>query len=142
MREKISAPTNQKASLKTAIPGPKSQALRAREDKHIAPGLQRFALMAGMVVDHASGSTVTGHRWQYFSRHYRWHRGERSWATATQKSCERFKTRSRALRSAVLLPPRASSFSNASPSTALPTKCIACSFTRGGRSRRKRIAPG
>ncbi len=59
MREKISAPTNQKADLNTAVPGPKSQALRAREDQHMASGLQRFALMAGIVVDHASGSTVT-----------------------------------------------------------------------------------
>jgi 4-aminobutyrate aminotransferase / (S)-3-amino-2-methylpropionate transaminase / 5-aminovalerate transaminase len=59
MREKISAPTNQKAELRTEIPGPKSRALREREDRHMAPGLQRFALQAGIVVDHASGSTVT-----------------------------------------------------------------------------------
>ncbi len=33
--------------------------MRAREEQHLAPGLQRFALMAGIVVDHAEGSTVT-----------------------------------------------------------------------------------
>jgi len=46
-------------SIKTEIPGPKSKALRAREDEHLAPGLQRFALTSGIVVDHAKGSTVT-----------------------------------------------------------------------------------
>ncbi len=52
-------PTRQKASLKTAIPGPKSKALRVREEKHLAPGLQNLALMAGIVVDRAEGNTVT-----------------------------------------------------------------------------------
>lgn len=46
-------------TLRTPIPGPKSQALRKREDAFVAPGLQRFALMAGIVMDHAKGSTVT-----------------------------------------------------------------------------------
>lgn len=55
----ISQPKHQKVSLRTAIPGPKSQVLRAREEQHLAPGLQGFALMAGIVVDHAQGSTVT-----------------------------------------------------------------------------------
>lgn len=45
--------------LKTEIPGPKSRAIRAEEDSLIAPGLQGFALMAGIVVDHAEGSRVT-----------------------------------------------------------------------------------
>jgi 4-aminobutyrate aminotransferase-like enzyme len=54
-----SQPKNQKAVLKTEIPGPKSRALREREDALIAPGLQGFALMAGIVVDYARGSTVT-----------------------------------------------------------------------------------
>ena len=52
-------PHGQKASLKTAIPGPKSRALRAREDEHLAPGLQGFALMAGIAVADALGSAVT-----------------------------------------------------------------------------------
>src|SRR5215210_1041337 len=48
-----------KANIVTEIPGPKSRELRTREEKHLAPGLQRFALMAGIVTDHAKGSTVT-----------------------------------------------------------------------------------
>jgi 4-aminobutyrate aminotransferase-like enzyme len=54
-----SQPKAQRPSLKTSVPGPKSVALRAREDAHMAPGLQGFALMAGIVVDEARGSTVT-----------------------------------------------------------------------------------
>lgn len=54
-----SQPKNQKAVLRTPIPGPKSRELRAREEQHLAPGLQGFALMAGIVVDEARGSTVT-----------------------------------------------------------------------------------
>jgi 4-aminobutyrate aminotransferase-like enzyme len=45
--------------LKTAVPGPASRALRQREDKHIAPGLQGYAVMAGIAVDSAVGSAVT-----------------------------------------------------------------------------------
>jgi 4-aminobutyrate aminotransferase/(S)-3-amino-2-methylpropionate transaminase len=52
-------PKNQKAALRTAVPGPESMALRAREDVHAAPGLQSYAVMAGIVVDHAEGSAVT-----------------------------------------------------------------------------------
>jgi hypothetical protein len=54
-----SQPKNQKVDLKTEVPGPKSKAFRAREDKYLAPGLQGFALMAGITVEKASGSTVT-----------------------------------------------------------------------------------
>jgi 4-aminobutyrate aminotransferase-like enzyme len=54
-----SQPKNQKASIVTPIPGPKSKALRAREDAHIAPGLQGYALMAGIAVAEARGSTIT-----------------------------------------------------------------------------------
>jgi 4-aminobutyrate aminotransferase/(S)-3-amino-2-methylpropionate transaminase len=54
-----SQPKNQKAVLKTAVPGPESRALRAREDAHAAPGLQGYAVMAGIVVDEAQGSAVT-----------------------------------------------------------------------------------
>jgi 4-aminobutyrate aminotransferase/(S)-3-amino-2-methylpropionate transaminase len=45
--------------LKTEIPGPKSRALRAREEKHLAPGHQQFATMAGIVVHEGHGSTIT-----------------------------------------------------------------------------------
>jgi 4-aminobutyrate aminotransferase-like enzyme len=54
-----SHPPNQKVHLRTVVPGPKSQDLRAREDAHIAPGLQGYAVLAGLAVDHAEGSLVT-----------------------------------------------------------------------------------
>lgn len=54
----ISQPKNQKAKLVTAIPGPKSTEIRSVEDKYIADGLQGFALMAGIVVDSATGNIV------------------------------------------------------------------------------------
>jgi 4-aminobutyrate aminotransferase-like enzyme len=54
-----SQPSNQRVHLQTAIPGMKSRALRAREDEHIAPGLQSYAVTSGIVVDHARGSAVT-----------------------------------------------------------------------------------
>jgi 4-aminobutyrate aminotransferase-like enzyme len=52
-------PKNQRAALRTAVPGPESAALRAREEAHAAPGLQNYAVMAGIVVDKAQGSAVT-----------------------------------------------------------------------------------
>jgi 4-aminobutyrate aminotransferase/(S)-3-amino-2-methylpropionate transaminase len=54
-----SQPKNQKAALKTAVPGPASRALRAREDAHMAPGLQGYAVSAGIVVEEGKGSAVT-----------------------------------------------------------------------------------
>lgn len=55
----ISQPKNQNVKLTTEIPGPLSQKIRAEEDKHLSPGLQGFALMSGIVVKEAIGSTVT-----------------------------------------------------------------------------------
>jgi 4-aminobutyrate aminotransferase-like enzyme len=55
----ISQPKHQKVSLRTAIPGPRSTALRQDEEQALAPGLQGFALMAGIVVEEARGSAVT-----------------------------------------------------------------------------------
>ncbi|MBC7386672.1 MAG: aspartate aminotransferase family protein [Cryobacterium sp.] len=52
-------PKHQKAVLRTEVPGPQSRALREQEDRHLAPGLQGFALMSGMVVEDARGSAVT-----------------------------------------------------------------------------------
>jgi 4-aminobutyrate aminotransferase-like enzyme len=52
-------PTNQQARLVTEIPGPQSRALRAREDAHMAPGLQGYAVSAGIVVEEGKGSAVT-----------------------------------------------------------------------------------
>jgi 4-aminobutyrate aminotransferase/(S)-3-amino-2-methylpropionate transaminase len=54
-----SQPKNQTARIATAIPGPESRALRAREDGHIAPGLQGYAVMAGIAVEEGRGSAVT-----------------------------------------------------------------------------------
>ena len=59
MKNSIQQPKNQKPSIKTAIPGPLSQELRKREDEHLAPGLQNFALLAGIAVKEAHGSAVT-----------------------------------------------------------------------------------
>lgn len=52
-------PANQNRNLVTAIPGPKSQELRSREEAHLAPGAQGYALMAGVVVDRAEGTAIT-----------------------------------------------------------------------------------
>ena len=54
-----SQPKNQKVHLKTIVPGPRSTELRNREDAHIAPGLQNYAITSGIVVDRARGSAVT-----------------------------------------------------------------------------------
>jgi 4-aminobutyrate aminotransferase / (S)-3-amino-2-methylpropionate transaminase / 5-aminovalerate transaminase len=54
-----SHPPNQGAHIETAVPGPRSTELRRREEAHIAPGLQGYAVMAGIVIDHAEGSAVT-----------------------------------------------------------------------------------
>jgi 4-aminobutyrate aminotransferase/(S)-3-amino-2-methylpropionate transaminase len=54
-----SHPLNQKIHLQTVVPGPKSRALREREDAHIAPGLQGYAVQAGLAIESAVGSAVT-----------------------------------------------------------------------------------
>src|SRR5205085_11346650 len=54
-----SQPKNQRVKLKTVIPGRKSRELSAREDAHIAPGVQSYAVTSGIVVDRAQGSAVT-----------------------------------------------------------------------------------
>lgn len=54
-----SQPKNQKPTITTSVPGPQSKALRAREDAHLAPGLQGYALMAGIAVAEAKGSAIT-----------------------------------------------------------------------------------
>jgi 4-aminobutyrate aminotransferase/(S)-3-amino-2-methylpropionate transaminase len=52
-------PRNQAPRLSTSIPGPKSAALRTREDAHLAPGVQGYAVMAGIAVEEAKGCAVT-----------------------------------------------------------------------------------
>jgi len=48
-----------KAFLKTEIPGPRSRAVVAREAEHLAPGLQGFALWAGVAMASGEGSVLT-----------------------------------------------------------------------------------
>jgi 4-aminobutyrate aminotransferase/(S)-3-amino-2-methylpropionate transaminase len=43
---------------RTEIPGPRSKAMAALEREHMAPGLQSFAQLSGIVVESAQGSTV------------------------------------------------------------------------------------
>jgi 4-aminobutyrate aminotransferase/(S)-3-amino-2-methylpropionate transaminase len=44
--------------IKTQIPGPRSRQIVAREQAHLAPGLQGFALLAGVAMERGSGSTL------------------------------------------------------------------------------------
>ena len=46
-------------ALRTSVPGPRSAELRRREDAHLAPGVQGYALYAGIAVDSGSGSCLT-----------------------------------------------------------------------------------
>jgi len=47
----MTQPKNQNRKLVTAVPGPKSAELRKREDAHLAPGAQGYALFGpGMAV--------------------------------------------------------------------------------------------
>lgn len=43
----------------TEIPGPRSRALVGRETAHLALGAQGYAVMSGIAIDHAEGSTIT-----------------------------------------------------------------------------------
>jgi 4-aminobutyrate aminotransferase / (S)-3-amino-2-methylpropionate transaminase / 5-aminovalerate transaminase len=49
----------QKVALRTEVPGPRSRQSRRTEDELLAPGSQNYALLAGIVVEHAQGSTIT-----------------------------------------------------------------------------------
>lgn len=46
-------------TIKTAIPGPRSQQIVAAEQRHLAPGLQGFALWAGIAMHQGRGSYLT-----------------------------------------------------------------------------------
>jgi 4-aminobutyrate aminotransferase-like enzyme len=45
--------------IRTSIPGPRSRELVASEQRHLAPGLQGFALWAGVAMASGRGSTLT-----------------------------------------------------------------------------------
>ena len=45
--------------IRTSIPGPRSQEVVAKEQRHLAPGLQGFALWAGVAMEQGEGSTLT-----------------------------------------------------------------------------------
>src|SRR5690242_17549092 len=51
--------TTRKVNLRTPIPGPRSKQIVAEEGKHLAPGLQGFALWAGVAMDRGEGSVLT-----------------------------------------------------------------------------------
>src|SRR5437868_2588867 len=44
--------------VQTEIPGPRSREMVAREQRHLAPGLQGFALSSGIAVERAEGSVI------------------------------------------------------------------------------------
>jgi len=48
-----------KIRLRTATPGPRSRELGARAQRHLAPGLQGFALWSGLAMASGQGSTLT-----------------------------------------------------------------------------------
>jgi 4-aminobutyrate aminotransferase-like enzyme len=48
-----------KISLRTPIPGPRSREVVAMERRHLAPGLQSFALWSGVAMATGKGSTLT-----------------------------------------------------------------------------------
>ena len=51
--------TMRKPQKKTSIPGPRSQEITKMEQENLAPGLQGFALMAGVAMEKAQGSWIT-----------------------------------------------------------------------------------
>ena len=48
-----------RVQLKTPVPGPRSREVVQAEQQHLAPGLQSFALWAGVAMDHGCGSYLT-----------------------------------------------------------------------------------
>jgi 4-aminobutyrate aminotransferase / (S)-3-amino-2-methylpropionate transaminase / 5-aminovalerate transaminase len=51
--------SHKKVTIRTPIPGPRSKEMVAREQQHLAPGLQGFALWAGVAMERGQGSTLT-----------------------------------------------------------------------------------
>lgn len=48
-----------RVQITTELPGPKSRAVVAQEQAHLAPGLQSFALWTGVAMSHGQGSHIT-----------------------------------------------------------------------------------
>jgi 4-aminobutyrate aminotransferase / (S)-3-amino-2-methylpropionate transaminase / 5-aminovalerate transaminase len=48
-----------KVNIRSPIPGPRSREIVAKEQRHLAPGLQGFALWAGVAMARGEGSTLT-----------------------------------------------------------------------------------
>src|SRR5207244_6122122 len=57
--EPPAGPDARSVRLRTAIPGPRSQALVAAEREYLAPGTQALSQMAGIAVDHGDGALIT-----------------------------------------------------------------------------------
>ena len=81
---------------RTAVPGPESRALRAREDAHVAPGLQGYAVMAGHRRRRGAGQRGHRRRRQHVPRLHRRHRRERARPLAPDAASRRCRSRSRA----------------------------------------------
>ena len=47
-----------KASVRTAVPGPKSRAIFDMEQKYIAPGVQTIATLSGLALEKGEGCVV------------------------------------------------------------------------------------
>ncbi|MGH7865077.1 MAG: aminotransferase class III-fold pyridoxal phosphate-dependent enzyme, partial [Candidatus Binataceae bacterium] len=45
--------------IATAVPGPRSRAIFAEEQRHLAPGRQRISLLAGVAFERGDGATLT-----------------------------------------------------------------------------------
>jgi len=54
----LPSPERRRLRVLTDVPGPRSQAVRAREQQLLAPGSQAIASYAGIVVEHGSGSEL------------------------------------------------------------------------------------
>jgi 4-aminobutyrate aminotransferase/(S)-3-amino-2-methylpropionate transaminase len=46
-------------AINTEVPGPRSRALFAQEERRLAPGRQRISSLAGVAFDHGEGATLT-----------------------------------------------------------------------------------
>ena len=80
--------------IQTEIPGPRSKELVAQEQEHLAPGLQGFALWAGVAMDTGQGSYLTdvdGNRYVISSAAS----ASTRWATATPSTSPRSPSRPR-----------------------------------------------